>query len=912
MTAAVLLEDPNVDDYTKFVKAMQIKDWWKLFDKEEDENEEEDYLVEDDKEDDDDDDDDDEEEEDDDEKNGGEDWEQQQDCKPAATTTATTTADPTDPANMDLTPLDLNDDYMDEDSVFYNELREELGWLEEEDMEAAVATLLQDSKPPSHEDHHHHHLGSPGTPHAEAATAAPWTHHHHRGSAGIGSTSKTHLTAEQYKLMGELMKKHYQLLVQQAVLAIRAAHAQKYQNRILTRVAATIEDDEDDQVKKAKYGSSFWMGHETADEIVECLDGAIGMLQDLNENRKDAFRHFVQSSQDGPGRLTRAQFQKSLKELSRGAARTVFDIPGISDLQDTFELIDKSVQADEDETEEHFLLETESVEDACKFVLDRANAVYDSAIVPGARDLSFNFSDAREYCGEDFVPPCNSTHDLLFRRNRNLFTAGEDNLVLRGVNLYGEKQWVLIADRFLPERSIHIISQRYSKLCMMIYMANGVKIDDEGKLEKPPTVSDFLTDRQKDFLEHLKPMEPPAILNVHRWSLKEDLMLLKAVPILGNSWAKLGTFLIPYRDRGHLRKRYQVLERRVKSTLTRTNRKDFLEALTVRVPTNKVPTPSSKAPPRAPAPADLSSPTKARTPAPFSTPQRTRPGPPQHASPGYPYVPPYSPYPYHPYPPMYSPGYPYPPLPPPQDETSRAAFEKLAQDASKGEWSQLSYMHHMMMSPPHPAHARAQAQAQAQAAEEGTEADTESKNKANERGSLLGSVLGKTETGETEQAPRTPAVKGTVYSTNGTPIGLSETFQASPNGYYGDSQLHGTPGAFGSGTMQSFPATSRLSATEDPSDSQGQASGAAGSNHPENSMDSLATYNSSYTTRARSARPLFGDDLEAVSALNILSNSPALARKSSGDEGEKQPRTKPKSLFATVVGGSGKKKQRKK
>jgi hypothetical protein len=34
-------------------------------------------------------------------------------------------------------------------------------------------------------------------------------------------------------------------------------------------------------------------------------------------------------------------------------------------------------------------------------------------------------------------------------------------------------------------------------------------------------------------------------------------------------WAELGARLIPHRDRGHLRKRYQVLERRVKATVTR-------------------------------------------------------------------------------------------------------------------------------------------------------------------------------------------------------------------------------------------------------------------------------------------------------------------------------------------------------
>ena len=978
LTAAVILKDPDVDEYTKFVKAMQIRDWWKLFEQDDDDDDDDadDYQMDDKEDDDDDDDDDDDENDDNDDENDDNDDEgendeepnenkKEMDGKPPAdgdteatdtgksTTTTTTTATPSvEPVMDDLGgPLDLTDD----DSVFYRELREELGWLEEEDMEAAVATLLQDTtKQPPTLPHDAGGMategptnGAPGGPGGStttasaAATTTPtsssWPHTPLRGQG----SSKTQMTAEQYALLGDLMKKHYQLLVQQAVLAIRAAHAQKYHNRILSRVAATVKDDDSEEEKKRKYSTSFWMGHESSDEIVECLDGAIGMLQDLNENRKDAFRQFIQSSpQAGSGRLTRAQFQKSLKELSQGAARTVFDIPGISNLSDTFALIDKSVQATgEQEPEEQVLLEADSAEDACKMVLEKAKAAYDPSIVPGSRDLSLNFSDAREYCGDDFTPPCSSQQDLLFRRNRNLFSAGEDNLVLRGVNLYGEKQWILIADRFLPERSIHIISQRYSKLCMMIYMANGVKIDDEGLLEKPPPVTDVLSKRQQDFIENLKPLNPPAVLNVHRWSLKEDLCLLKAVPILGNSWAKLGTYLIPYRDRGHLRKRYQVLERRVKSTMTRTQRKDFLEALNVR-PQNKQRPSASKSRSHLdvkPGPYNafnVSSPTKARNSTPyFATPQRQK-TPSTMQQPGtspYPYPPPYSPYSYPYPPPMYSPGYPYPP-PQMYDETSRAAFEKLAQE-SKGDWSQMSYMQNIVMSPAH--HAQGTISPKQPGNEETAKDEEEGKDNDGKRGSLLGNVLqssGTVQAGPSEgkDAPSTPAMKGTVYSTNGTPIGLSETFRTTPaRGDYLDAHLHGYPGVYASNTMQSFPANSRWSTTE--ASSSGNNSGdvqqttGTSSSIPETSMDSLATYDSSYI-RARTARPLFGDgttlldtDLEAVSALNILSNSPALKRKAldteernNDDNDDNKQRAQPKSLFAAVVNGSAKKKQRNK
>jgi hypothetical protein len=189
-------------------------------------------------------------------------------------------------------------------------------------------------------------------------------------------------------------------------------------------------------------------------------------------------------------------------------------------------------------------------------------------MVPGARDLSENFVNAQEYFGDDFEPPCSSEHALALRRNRNLFTSGEDNLVLRGVNLYGEKQWHLIADRFLPDRSINNISQRYSKICYLLYKAHGIYIDDKGNLAKPPKL-ESVDDLDDDAIGRLKKVDPPAIMNVHRWSPEEDLTLLMAVPLMGSMWAELKARLIPHRDRGHLRKRYQVLERRVKATVTR-------------------------------------------------------------------------------------------------------------------------------------------------------------------------------------------------------------------------------------------------------------------------------------------------------------------------------------------------------
>jgi len=201
-------------------------------------------------------------------------------------------------------------------------------------------------------------------------------------------------------------------------------------------------------------------------------------------------------------------------------------------------------------------------------MLKRAGAEYEETFIPGNRDLSELFSNPQEFLAHDFKKPCKEEDVRFLRRFRSLFTSGEDNLVLRGVNLYGEKQWVLIADRYLPDRTINGISQRYSKLCVMFYKVNGIKIDNSGRLETPPKL-ESIDDIDEEKVALIRPANAPAILNVHRWSLEEDLVLLRAVPMMGHMWAELSARFIPHRDRGHLRKRYQVLERRVKATVQR-------------------------------------------------------------------------------------------------------------------------------------------------------------------------------------------------------------------------------------------------------------------------------------------------------------------------------------------------------
>ncbi|KAL3931505.1 MAG: hypothetical protein SGBAC_011274, partial [Bacillariaceae sp.] len=469
----------------------------------------------------------------------------------------------------------------------YRDLEEELGSLLEEDLQAAVQSLMTSKTPntfsavtpssPSSK-------GPEASNHPQAAKATPDNRSDSpatplRDAARQGSSAQvTYLQAQQLR---HLLTRHYQLLVQQAILGTRAAHVQK--------------------LNKEK--SDFLSG-ETADDLAEILDGAVGMLQDLDQNRKDAIRTSMQlvdsvaDSDDStvslPGRrsllskfaetsnsshqkqkdrpLTRLAFSQSLRQGGNVPRRTTFDIPGLVKLKETFATIDRSVAGLK---KPGSILELPTHAEACRIVLRQAGANIEEILVPGERKISDNFCDCGEFFGESFKEPCTEEQDVFLRRNRNLFTSSEDNLVLRGVNLYGEKQWILIADRYLPDRSVNIISQRYSKLCVMLYKAHGIAIDEKGCLHEPPkleSVDDIDEEKVNDL--GLNTVVPPAILNVHRWSLEEDLTLLKAVPLMGHMWAELGARLIPHRDRGHLRKRYQVLERRVKATVARNSKSE--------------------------------------------------------------------------------------------------------------------------------------------------------------------------------------------------------------------------------------------------------------------------------------------------------------------------------------------------
>lgn len=338
---------------------------------------------------------------------------------------------------------------------FSRELAEELGWLEEEDMEAAVATLLDQpyrhytnsAGEESSSNSPAFHFSSPAivTPPTPASNASPsseaadfafatkdntpsgndslstafsppgssktrdinecrqsrqiplsFSASKPKPRAGPPSSSRSaSVTVKQYEQLQQLLEKHYQLLIQQAVLAVRAAHSQKVKRSLPPTLTPMVSALDNNASLTAPHMESlpdpidFVTSGETADDLVEILDGAVGMLQDLGQNRKDAIRLFVQFNggstasfnaksdylsctstrktkrsllhepvhyennrihdemvppQGAERRLTRAQFTKTLLEQTNGQHRTVFDIKGITQLTDTFNLIDKSVE----------------------------------------------------------------------------------------------------------------------------------------------------------------------------------------------------------------------------------------------------------------------------------------------------------------------------------------------------------------------------------------------------------------------------------------------------------------------------------------------------------------------------------------------------------------------------------------
>jgi hypothetical protein len=255
------------DDYIQFVRGLGLQDSESVMP--EDEDEEEDFRIGNL----DDDDDEDEEEEEDEVDDEGKNTTPL--SKPTDAANSGETSSPTSPSRLKLELTEF-------DAQFYHELEEELGSLEEEDLEAAVASLLgTTSTTYAHVQNHESTEEKAADNYTGIFAAEPQEctetttvqvegdqENNHGADKGTpirkptGMRVKATVTPKQVDRLQTLLNRHYQLLIQQAVLAIQAAQLAK-SNR--------VRDKTD------------FLNLETGDDLIQVLDAAVGMVQDLDQ-----------------------------------------------------------------------------------------------------------------------------------------------------------------------------------------------------------------------------------------------------------------------------------------------------------------------------------------------------------------------------------------------------------------------------------------------------------------------------------------------------------------------------------------------------------------------------------------------------------------------------------------------------
>ena len=162
-------------------------------------------------------------------------------------------------------------------------LEEELGGLLEEDMEAAVNSLiqqeeLQENVNPQHNGTLPNILSPPKSP--TESMASPIS----KNATRVAKTALRFPTPTQGQVMKlqALMNQHYQIAIQGATLAARSAHRSAFASNISSKNG------------KRKRIETFFCSGENGDDLAGILDGAVTMLQDLDKNRKDAIRYAIQ------------------------------------------------------------------------------------------------------------------------------------------------------------------------------------------------------------------------------------------------------------------------------------------------------------------------------------------------------------------------------------------------------------------------------------------------------------------------------------------------------------------------------------------------------------------------------------------------------------------------------------------
>ena len=163
-------------------------------------------------------------------------------------------------------------------------LEEELGGLLEEDMEAAVNSLIQQEELQENVNPQRNMAPLPNILSPQKHTTEPMASPISKNATKVAKTALRFPTPTQGQVMKlqALMNQHYQIAIQGATLAARSAH----------RSAFALNNSSKNG--KRKRIETFFCSGENGDDLAGILDGAVTMLQDLDKNRKDAIRYGIQ------------------------------------------------------------------------------------------------------------------------------------------------------------------------------------------------------------------------------------------------------------------------------------------------------------------------------------------------------------------------------------------------------------------------------------------------------------------------------------------------------------------------------------------------------------------------------------------------------------------------------------------
>jgi hypothetical protein len=373
-----------------------------------------------------------------------------------------------------------------------------------------------------------------------------------------GNEAPVAVTTRQYEFFQKLLQSHHQLLISSCAMSVREAldaNANANTNTKLTTTNPPSSSDVQAMCLKVTESSASMLS-----TLADCRHAAIRASLKYRSNNAGGSRltpgsvpersrnNSVNESSAADGRITRATFNKlvssdggplddvsnSMNTASNIGRNTdgrvsAFEVPGISRTNVVIRQLDGSVDAS-----------TASIRRGS--VLDKPNDAETT-------------NEMLKLCGitpnPDYLPiPPNGDYNAIFTEQfptcatieTRRFTRAEDQLLLSAVAELGERQFHVVSERYLPNRTTHALNQRHSFLLK--------RLCDDRVAKGGPVVMQNT---------------PAGEDNVDHWLSAWDTELFYAYKLKGNQWAILSSLVLPWRNRSVVRQRIHALERKFKN-----------------------------------------------------------------------------------------------------------------------------------------------------------------------------------------------------------------------------------------------------------------------------------------------------------------------------------------------------------